>query len=66
MAKKIIFLNMSDDLGVDGQKAVSALKLKHPKSKVLRTPQVTEINIVDFYRTHMVHIMLLIIGKGII
>lgn len=50
MAKNIIFLNMSDDLGVDGHKAVTALTLKHPKSSILRTPRVTEIDIVSFYR----------------
>ena len=50
MAKNIIYLNMSDDLGVDGHKAVTALKLKHPDSKYLHTPRVTEIDIVGFYR----------------
>ncbi|EAQ63418.1 thymidine phosphorylase [Marinomonas sp. MED121] len=50
MAKNIIFLNMSDDLGVDGHKAVTALKLKHPNSKYLRKSRVTEIDIVSFYR----------------
>jgi hypothetical protein len=50
MAKNIIFLNMSDDLGVDGHKAVSALTLKHPKSSILKKARVTEIDIVSFYR----------------
>ena len=55
MPQKIVFLNMSDDLGVDGHKAVTALKIKNPavrfkKTHFARTNQVTEILMVDFYR----------------
>lgn len=55
MPQKIVFLNMSDDLGVDGHKAVTALQIKNPsvrfkKTHFTRTAQVTEILMVDFYR----------------
>ncbi|WDD98448.1 hypothetical protein [Thalassomonas actiniarum] len=55
MPKKIVFLNMSDDLGVDGHKAVTALRIKNPSVRfknyhVKKTEQVTEIDMVDFYR----------------
>lgn len=55
MPQKIVFLNMSDDLGVDGHKAVTALKIKNPSVRfknyhVKKTEQVTEVNMVDFYR----------------
>lgn len=51
---KIVFLNMADDLHVDGRKAVDALKMKHPDqfSKYLkrRKKQVFEIEMVPFFR----------------
>ncbi|WDE06035.1 hypothetical protein SG34_003645 [Thalassomonas viridans] len=55
MPQKIVFLNMSDDLGVDGHKAVTALRIKSPSVRfknyhVKKTEQVTEVNMVDFYR----------------
>ena len=50
----IVFLNMADDLHVDGHKAVEALRIKHPaqgggffrKAK----EQVVEVEMVPFYR----------------
>lgn len=52
--KNIVFLNMADDLHVDGRKAVDALKIKHPDqfSKYLkrRKKQVFEIEMVPFFR----------------
>ena len=56
MATKIVFLNMSDLLLVDGRKAIDALRHKHPKQKTRRHPfagveQVQEIPMVEFYQS---------------
>ncbi len=51
---EIIFLNMADDLHVDGHKAVEALKIKHPdqfsKYRKKRKKQIVEIEMVPFFR----------------
>ncbi|WP_028866220.1 hypothetical protein [Psychromonas aquimarina] len=53
MAKQI-FLNMSDDLGLDGRKAIDALRIKFPRPQgYFKSEQVKEIMLVDFYRDHI-------------